>query len=232
MKRIAILIVLVTSTLVSMAQNKPGTWSVIPHVGVSISSLLGGSGIYEIGDDEVVEIKPHALLGFIGGVDVVYQASDVVGVSAGLSFVQAGCKFKDDKGKNSVVYNRNLRMNYVAMPILIHSYLLPGFSVKAGVEPTLLLGAKSHEVLQSFDVDREGKKSNFSEDECLIADFTIDIKKGMRKIGLSIPIGVSYEYENVVLGALYHVGVFNIYKDGESSRNSIFEVSVGYKLNL
>mgnify|MGYP000933421911 CR=1 FL=1 len=222
MKRIAILIVLVTSTLVSMAQNKLGTWSVIPHVGVSIFSLLGGSGIYEVADNEVVEVKPYASLGFIGGADVMYQASDVVGVSAGLSFVQAGCKFKDDKGKNSVVYNRNLRMNYVAMPILIHSYLLPGFS-----EPTLLLGAKSHEVQQSFDVDKEGKKSNFSEDE-----FTIDIKKGMRKIGLSIPVGVSYEYENVVLGALYHVGVFNIYKEGESSRSSVFEVSVGYKLNL
>ena len=227
MKRIAVLIVLVTSTLVSMAQNKPGTWSVIPHVGVSISSLLGGSGIYEVGDNMIVEVKPHALLGFVGGTDVMYQASDVVGLSAGLSFVQAGCKFKDDKGKNSVVYNRNLRMNYVTMSILIHSYLLPGFSVKAGIEPTLLVSAKSHEIQQSYEVDKEGKKSNFHEDE-----FTIDMKNGMRKFGLSIPIGVSYEYENVVLGALYHVGVFNIYKKGDSSRNSVFEVSVGYKLNL
>ena len=227
MKRIAVLIVLVTSTLVSMAQNKPGTWSVIPHVGVSISSLLGGSGIYEVGDNMIVEVKPHALLGFVGGTDVMYQASDVVGVSAGLSFVQAGCKFKDDKGKNSVVYNRNLLMNYVTMPFLIHSYLLPGFSVKAGIEPTLLVSAKSHEVQQSYEVDKEGKKSNFHEDE-----FTIDMKNGMRKFGLSIPVGVSYEYENVVLGALYHVGVFNIYKKGDSSRNSVFEVSVGYKLNL
>ncbi len=79
MKRIAILIVLVASTLVSMAQNKLGTWSVIPHVGVSISSLLGGSGIYEVADNEVVEVKPYASLGFIGGADVMYQASDVVG---------------------------------------------------------------------------------------------------------------------------------------------------------
>ena len=218
---------LVTSTLVSMAQNKPGTWSVIPHVGVSISSLLGGSGIYEVGDNMIVEVKPHALLGFVGGTDVMYQASDVVGLSAGLSFVQAGCKFKDDKGKDYVFYDRNLRMNYVTMPIFIHSYLLPGFSVKAGIEPTLLVSAKSHEVQQSYEVDKEGKKSNFHEDE-----FTIDMKNGMRKFGLSIPVGVSYEYENVVLGALYHVGVFNIYKKGDSSRNSVFEVSVGYKLNL
>ena len=227
MKRIAVLIVLVTSTLVSMAQNKPGTWSVIPHVGVSISSLLGGSGIYEVGDNMIVEVKPHALLGFVGGADVMYQASDAVGLSAGLSFVQAGCKFKDDKGKDYVFYDRNLRMNYVTMPILIHSYLLPGFSVKAGIEPTLLFSAKSHEVQQSYEVDKEGKKSKFHEDE-----FTIDRKNGLRKFGLSIPIGVSYEYENVVLGALYHVGVFNIYKEGDSSRNSVFEVSVGYKLNL
>lgn len=227
MKRIAVLIVLVTSTLVSMAQNKPGTWSVIPHVGVSISSLLGGSGIYEVGDNMTVEVKPHALLGFVGGADVMYQASDVVGLSAGLSFVQAGCKFKDNKGKDYVSYGRNLQMNYVTMPILIHSYLLPGFSVKAGIEPTLLVSAKSNEIQQSFEVDKEGKKSNFHEDE-----FTIDMKNGMRKFGLSIPVGVSYEYENVVLGALYHVGVFNIYKKGDSSRNSVFEVSVGYKLNL
>ena len=227
MKRIAVLIVLVTSTLVSMAQNKPGTWSVIPHVGVSISSLLGGSGIYEVGDNMIVEVKPHALLGFVGGTDVMYQASDVVGLSAGLSFVQAGCKFKDNKGKDYVFYDRNLRMNYVTMPILIHSYLFSGFSVKAGIEPTLPVSAKSHEIQHSFEVDKEGKKSNFHEDE-----FTIDMKNGMRKFGLSIPVGVSYEYENVVLGALYHVGVFNIYKKGDSSRNSVFEVSVGYKLNL
>lgn len=90
MKRIAILIVLVTSTLVSMAQNKLGTWSVIPHVGVSISSLLGGSGIYEIGIEQGTEVKTHALLGFVGGADVMYQASDAVGLSAGLSlFKQA-----------------------------------------------------------------------------------------------------------------------------------------------
>ena len=227
MKRIAILIVLVTSTLVSMAQNKLGTWSVIPHVGVSISSLLGGSGLYEIGDGEVVKLKPHRLLGFVGGADVMYQASDVVGLSAGFSFVQAGCKFKDEEAKGYVVHNRYMRMNYVAMPILAHSYLLPRFSVKAGIEPTFLVSATNHEEHQSFDVDTDGKKSNFQE-----AIYDFDVKKGMRKFGLSIPIGVSYEYENVVLGALYHVGVFNIYKHGDSSRNSVIELSVGYKFNL
>ena len=227
MKRIAILIVLVTSTLVSMAQNKLGTWSVIPHVGVSISSLLGGSGIYEIGIGQGTEVKTHALLGFVGGADVMYQASDAVSLSAGLSFVQAGCKLEDYTDDHTVVYDRYLRINYVSMPILVHNKLLPGFTVKVGIEPTCVFNANNHEVYQLYSVDKDGKKTNFQEDT-----YDFDIKNGMRKIGLSIPIGVSYEYENVVLGALYHVGVFNIYKEGHSSRSSVIELSVGYKLNL
>ena len=227
MKRIAILIVLVTSTLVSMAQNKLGTWSVIPHVGVSISSLLGGSGIYEIGIGQGTEVKTHALLGFVGGADVMYQASDAVSLSAGLSFVQAGCKLEDYTDDHTVVYDRYLRINYVSMPILVHNKLLPGFTVKVGIEPTCVFNANNHEVYQLYSVDKDGKKTNSQEDT-----YDFDIKNGMRKIGLSIPIGVSYEYENVVLGALYHVGVFNIYKEGHSSRSSVIELSVGYKLNL
>ena len=227
MKRIAILIVLVTSTLVSKAQNKLGTWSVIPHVGVSISSLLGGSGIYEIGIEQGTEVKTHALLGFVGGADVMYQASDAVSLSAGLSFVQAGCKLEDYTDEYNIVYDRYLRINYVSMPILVHNKLLPGLSVKVGIEPTCLFNANNHEVYQLYSVDNDGMKTYLQENT---GDF--DMKNGMRKFGLSIPVGVSYEYENVVLGALYHVGVFNIYKYGDSSRNSVFEVSVGYKLNL
>ena len=52
--------------------------------------LLCGSGIYEIGIEQGTEVKTHALLGFVGGADVMYQASDAVGLSAGLSlFKQA-----------------------------------------------------------------------------------------------------------------------------------------------
>ena len=56
-------------------------------------------------------------------------------------------------------------------------------------------------------MDKEGRKSNFHEDE-----FTIDIKNGMRKFGLSIPIGVSYEYEKRCVRSIISCGVFNIYR--------------------
>ncbi|AKU68964.1 PorT family protein [Prevotella fusca JCM 17724] len=227
MKRIVVLVLLVASTLAVMAQSKSGAWSVTPHVGVSRSSMTGSVASYELADGELEKIKPHSLLGFVGGVDVMYKASDIVGISAGVSFVQAGCKYKDEERKGEAVHDRYMRMNYIAVPVLAHSYLAPRFSINAGIEPTFLLKANNHEEHQTYDVDADGKKSNFQEFE-----LDYDVKNAFRKFGLSIPIGVSYEYENVVLGALYHVGVFNVSKFGDSSRNSILEVSVGYKFNL
>ncbi|MGP1549532.1 MAG: porin family protein [Prevotella fusca] len=227
MKRIVVLVLLVASTLAVMAQSKSGAWSVTPHVGVSRSSMTGSVASYELADGELEKIKPHSLLGFVGGVDVMYKASDIVGISAGVSFVQAGCKYKDEERKGEAVHDRYMRMNYIAVPVLAHSYLTPRFSINAGIEPTFLIKANNHEEYQTYDVDAEGKKSNFREFE-----LDYDVKNAFRKFGLSIPIGVSYEYENVVLGALYHVGVFNVSKFGDSSRNSILEVSVGYKFNL
>ena len=90
-----------------------------------------------------------------------------------------------------------------------------------------LLMQDCHAGLQSYDHDADGHKTNIREDE-----IDMDVKDGLRKFSLSIPIGISYEYENVVLDARYNVGVLNISNQGLSSRSNILEVSVGYKLNL
>ena len=93
MRRIAFLVLFVAATLTTWAQQQKKTWSVIPHIGVSVATLTGAGMNIAIADNERLELKPHARLGFTGGADVMYQASDAVGLSAGLSFVQAGCKF-------------------------------------------------------------------------------------------------------------------------------------------
>ena len=44
--------------------------------------------------------------------------------------------------------------------------------------------------LQSYDHDADGHKTNIREDE-----IDMDVKDGLRKFSLSIPIGSDYEYE-------------------------------------
>lgn len=227
MKRIITLAFLSAISLASFAQSKAGTWSVIPHVGVSIASLTHQSGGIEVGDNQSQELKPQARPGFTGGVDVMYQASDNVGLSLGLSYVQAGCKYKDVDDNGVTWHDHYDRMDYISVPLVGHSYIAPGLSINVGVAPSFLIYGKYHAGMQTYDVDTDGHRTNVKE-----AEIDQDIKKGLRNFTLSIPVGISYEYENVVLDARYNVGMLNVYKHGLTARNKVFEVSVGYKFDL
>lgn len=227
MKRIITLAFLSAISLASFAQSKAGTWSVIPHVGVSIASLTHQSGGTVVGDNQSQEVKPQARPGFTGGVDVMYQASDIVGLSIGLSYVQAGCKYKDVDDNGVTWHDHYDRMDYISVPLVGHSYIAPGLSINVGVAPSFLIYGKYHAGMQTYDLDTDGHRTNVKE-----AEIDQDIKKGLRNFTLSIPVGVSYEYENVVLDARYNVGVLNAYKYGLTARNKVFEVSVGYKFDL
>lgn len=48
---------------------------------------------------------------------------------------------------------------------------------------------------------------------------------------LSIPVGLSYEYNNFVLDGRYNFGVTNVAK-GFNTKNSVFQFTVGYKFEL
>ena len=227
MKRIITLAFLSAISLASFAQSKAGTWSVIPHVGVSIASLTHQSGGIEVGDNQSQELKPQARPGFTGGVDVMYQAYDNVGLSIGLSYVQAGCKYKDVDDNGVTWHDHYDRMDYILVPLVAHSYIAPGLSINVGVAPSFLIYGNYHAGMQTYDVDTDGHRTNVKE-----AEIDQDIKKGLRNFTLSIPVGISYEYENVVLDARYNVGMLNVYKHGLTARNKVFEVSVGYKFDL
>ena len=227
MKRIITLAFLSAISLASFAQSEAGTWSVIPHIGVSIASLTHQSGGIEVGDNQSQELKPQARPGFTGGVDVLYQASDIVGLSVGLSYVQAGCKYKDIDGNGVTWHDHYDRMDYISVPLVGHSYIAPGLSINVGVAPSFLIYGKYHAGMLSYDLDADGHRTNVQE-----GVLDIDTKKGLRNFTLSIPVGISYEYENVVLDARYNVGMLNVYKHGLSARNKVFEVSVGYKFDL
>lgn len=227
MKRIITLAFLSAISLASFAQSKAGTWSVIPHVGVSIASLTHQSGGTVVGDNQSQELKPQARPGFTGGVDVMYQVSDNVGLSIGLSYVQAGCKYKDVDDNGVTWHDHYDRMDYISVPLVGHSYIAPGLSINVGVAPSFLIYGKYHAGMQTYDLDTDGHRTNVKE-----AEIDQDIKKGLRNFTLSIPVGISYEYENVVLDARYNVGVLNAYKYGLTARNKVFEVSVGYKFDL
>lgn len=54
---------------------------------------------------------------------------------------------------------------------------------------------------------------------------------GTKSFDFSIPVGLSYEFSNVVLDARYNFGVTKVF-DGSDSCNSVFQIALGYKFSL
>ena len=53
----------------------------------------------------------------------------------------------------------------------------------------------------------------------------------VKSFDFSIPVGLSYEYNNVVLDARYNWGLTKI-ADNSDSKNSVFQITLGYKFDL
>jgi hypothetical protein len=57
---------------------------------------------------------------------------------------------------------------------------------------------------------------------------------GAKSVDVSIPIGMSYQYDDFVIEGRYNWGITDVYDVDQSSnpRNSVFQFTVGYKFHL
>lgn len=101
-------------------------------------------------------------------------------------------------------------LDYLNIPVLCNVYVAKNFAVKLGAQLGINLSAE----------DKAG-------------DVTVDVGKSVETVDLSIPVGLSYEYQNFVIDARYNWGLTNIVKGADGSvRNSVFQITLGYKIPL
>ena len=59
-------------------------------------------------------------------------------------------------------------------------------------------------------------------------------------MAFSIPVGISYEYEDFVIDARYNIGLTDVYKKDnvitnlalKGTKNSVIQLTLGYKFDL
>ena len=57
--------------------------------------------------------------------------------------------------------------------------------------------------------------------------------EALKKIDFSIPVGISYEYENFILGVRYNIGLTRVFKNEHfKEKNQVFMVDLGYRISL
>lgn len=237
------------------AQQKAGTFSITPKVGVTVSNFSGKmpvkvsySVISPLSSGVILPVeslpvtanigfnKSKNKFGITAGAEAQYQFSNIFGISFGAFYTQQGASY-DTKGfsytgDNGVTININddlkINMNSITVPILAKVYVWKGLAVKAGVQPEFAVSKK-----------KSGNVSiNFPKQAA--AGYTIqDI--GINTLSLSVPVGLSYEYKNIVSDMRYNIGVTDLRKEGTSGFNSDFSstshnrtlsFTVGYKFGL
>ena len=93
-------------------------------------------------------------------------------------------------------------------------YIIDNLAIKAGVQA-------------GFLVRNHGDVVSFVDDE------RIDVDESAYSPDVSIPLGVSYEFANLMLEFRYNLGVRRIMKDPDYNyKHQVIQVSVGYKFKL
>ena len=138
------------------------------------------------------------------------------GVVAGAEFMyqatdMVGLSFGALYSMQGAKYDKaTTKLDYINVPILANVYVAPGFAVKLGLQP-------------GFNVNSKFKTK--------INGNSIETDTDAKTVDLSIPIGMSYEFDNFVIDGRYNWGVTKVAKNSDC-KNSVFQITLGYKLPL
>ena len=204
MKRLMIAATTLLLSVCTNAQNDVGGWSLQPKAGINLATMTN--------DDEA-----KTRIAFVAGAELEYQATPMLSVSAGALYSQQGSD-ADGQGMNGTV-----KMDYVNIPILANYYVTKGLAVKVGIQPGFLVNDK-------VKVSANGVSAEVGlKDAYKAAGIDADISS----FDLAIPRGISYEFNHVVLDARYNLSLTKaISAYGESTKHSVFQITLGYKFGL
>ena len=152
--------------------------------------------------------------GFVGGAELEYQATPIFSVTAGALYSQQGIKFENFEIDGEDEVGGTIKMDYVNIPILANIYVSKGLALKVGVQPGFLINHKL-----KVKVDGVSTETNIN-------------GSSVKDVDMSIPFGISYCYKNIQLDARYYLGMSKVFSDDGSVKNSVFQITLGYKFKL
>ena len=100
------------------------------------------------------------------------------------------------------------KYDYLNVPLVADFYVARGLALKTGVQLGFLMNAKWDD---------------------------LNVKDDCNKTNFSIPIGISYEFSNVVLDLRYNVALSKVNKNATDNlkfRSDLVQITIGYKFEL
>lgn len=233
MKKNIVIWMLLLASVGAMAQeveNPVGKFSVIPRIGVALSNWSNNSIRVSVALDDEIKSKNRA--GFMAGADVEYRATEYVGVSLGAYYARLGYRFADyetvesaDKKQYWGIKNHHADIDYIQVPLMLKGYVTRQLVAMVGIQAGFRCGdAKYSYEETSLEKDKNG--STYYKDTK-----EVEGTLAAKSMNISIPVGVSYEYMNVILDARYNIGLTKL-NDVEHPKNNFLTFTVGYRFTL
>lgn len=223
-----------------MAQSEPGSWSVYPRVGVALANISDMDITYNV-ESTGNTLKSKLSPGLTAGAELEYQATDQLSVTFGAIYSQLGCRYpeysEDKEGssgsKLTGISKMRYQLHYINVPVLLNGYLAKGLAVKAGVQLGWLVDANYRWSETEITIEKGDAGLNKYTDGATTEHCT-NIASNLNRFDISIPVGISYEYMNVVLDARYNYGLLKTFKSDafKGSHNRYFTLTLGYKFTL
>ena len=230
-KRLFLMLGVLAVSVVMQAQPKAGTISVIPRVGINFANLTNNEVVVDLANQSKT-LKSRIKPGLTIGVDGELQATDMLSLSIGMHYSMQGSRYPDfERSDGDFVEGYSdwhTNYDYLNLPLLVGCRIADGFSVKTGVQVGMLVGAKDKlSVTEIIPMEIGGRKQGNAVGK------TENMMDACKKMDISIPVGVSYEFNDVIIDARYNFGLTRVYKlEAVKSRNSVIQLSVGYRLHL
>jgi len=142
-------------------------------------------------------------VGFVGGAELEYQVTDMFSLTGGVLYSMQGVKF--DTGRDLNVLGLNIKTKDAKTNL---SYINVPILANVYVVPGLAV--------------KLGLQPGFLVD---------DDNSGAKSFDLSMPVGLSYEYSKFVIDGRYNWGLTKVWKNADP-RNSVFQITLGYKFSL
>ncbi|MBP5220067.1 MAG: PorT family protein [Bacteroidaceae bacterium] len=155
---------------------------------------------------------------FAAGVEAEYFVHQNLSLSVGAIYSQQGFRDSKEIGITDMAApdaDCNFILDYINIPIMANIYASNSLAVKAGIQPGFRIRSK-------FKLTADGT--------------TINADNFTRNFDLAIPLGVSYEFNNLQFDIRYNIGITNatrdIYTESGNAKNRVVQISLGYKFWL
>lgn len=236
MKRNIIASLLLAVASLAVAQPKAGTFSIIPRVGVSIATLTKDYIFSAVSTDEGTMLSNRWKTGMMAGFDFDYQVLPQVSVSLGAYYSEMGCKYDETQitdraanvpGKYVGLNNAETSLRYINVPLMLNMYAAHNFAVKVGVQAGFNVYGKTEITSTDFTI-KEDETTEYEKPVTMKSDYNA------KTFDLAIPIGLSYEYMNVIVDARYNLGLTRISPilGSSSPKNNAITINAAYRFTL